>query len=841
MARVWIEDDARVDGGQPMNKTLEKSEKRYARGGEVKDRGKHAAGPRYVLLLEDNFDDASIAQEMVARSSASDFNWTHVPTLRDALEHLERESFDVALIDLSLPDSQGLDALNAIVALVPTLPIIVLTGQARDSIGRQAIENGAQDYLTKWPKDGQSLTRALVYGIERKRVVEALRASEMRFRLLVQTAGSVILCLSPEGRVLEWNHEAERVYGWQREEILGEDYFELCLPEAARATALADMKKVLAGEPSRGAENSVQTRDGPERTLLWNFTALPNGASGPLGVIAVGQDVTDRKLADEELRRAKEAAEAASRAKREFLANVSHEIRTPMNAILGLTELTLDSSLNATQRENLEIIKAATAFLLGLIEDLLDFSRIEAARVQLDSVPFDLRHLVRDILSLLTQRTHAKGLEIALYVQPDVPDWLIGDSARVRQILVNLIGNAIKFTIKGKVVVEIERGTCVEDVVEVRFHVIDSGIGIPMDKQEVIFRPFIQADGSTTRRYGGTGLGLAISSQLVELMGGRMWVDSEVGQGSTFHFTAKFMVDSAKRPSQQVVDQAAANEHSPEAPRTASPRNTRQPLRILVAEDHRHNQRVISLMLAKDGHMTTIVDNGREAVATWEREQFDVVLMDIQMPEMDGFEATAAIRAAEVGTGRLIPIIALTAYARQEDRDRCLAAGMDGYVSKPIQQANLRQAIEDCVFDVGAIAEAQTPVGATVSPMDLATALARVDGDQEFLCEMAGIFLKESPRLMAQIKDAVVSDDQTRLIAPAHCLKNWTGNFVALAAFEAVATLEAAGRAHALATAGTALAVLEREIERLDMALGQLNTEPAHLEREGSLFASVVD
>jgi signal transduction histidine kinase/CheY-like chemotaxis protein len=538
-------------------------------------------------------------------------------------------------------------------------------------------------------------------------------------------------------------------------------------------------------------------------------------------------EIAERKRAEYESHRAREIAEEASRAKGEFLANVSHEIRTPINAILGMTELTLDTDLTTEQHENLAIVQSATNSLLTIINDLLEFSKIEAGKLELDPIPFDLRNSLDDVMGMLALRAHTKGLELTCRVGPDVPHQVIGDSARLRQILINLVGNAIKFTEGGDVGVDVEVEAPGEAEVELHFRVRDTGIGVPKAKQKVIFEPFTQADGSTTRLYGGTGLGLTISAQLVGLMGGQVWVDSAVGEGSTFHFTARLGVSGdvpwAERASLErlqglnvlVVDDNSINRrilaealnlwgmlptlaedgraalahlqqarhtgksfslviidaHMPEmdgfalaerigtnpgltvamllmltsadrpgaaergrelgiaayltkpirrrqllevikttlgmkaledcrrsSVASAKTTATTRPLRILVAEDNPFNQRVAVLMLAKLGHAATVAGNGKEAVESLERLDFDLVFMDVQMPEMDGFQATTAIRSMEVGTSRHVPIIAMTAHAGNEDRDRCLDGGMNGYVSKPIQEDTLRQAIEESLL-----------------------------------------------------------------------------------------------------------------------------------------------
>ena len=387
--------------------------------------------------------------------------------------------------------------------------------------------------------------------------------------------------------------------------------------------------------------------------------------------------VTTLQVQSRELEVARQQAEESSRTKSEFLANMSHEIRTPMNGIMGVTSLLLDSHLTIEQRESLLLVRSSAESLLHVINDILDVSKIEAGRLTLEPIAFELRAQLDRCIKTLAYRAIEKGLTLRHDVTPDVPDHLTADWLRLQQVLINLVGNALKFTEHGRVVVTIDVQNRTSDAATLHVSVADTGIGVPVDRQAAIFEPFTQADGSTARRHGGTGLGLTISRRLVEMMGGRLWLSSEPGKGSTFHFTA--LVAVRPRPS---VPEARAQA-------SAQAGAGRETLRILLAEDNIVNRFLAVRLLEKEGHVVHTAVNGRAALDALEDDRFDIALMDLQMPEMDGFEATALIREKERTTREHLPIIALTANAMVGDQEKCLQAGMDGYVSKPIDVALL--------------------------------------------------------------------------------------------------------------------------------------------------------
>ncbi|HEX4132495.1 MAG TPA: response regulator [Pirellulales bacterium] len=793
------------------------------------------------------------------------------------------------------------------------------------------------------------------------RLAEAsLRRSEVHFRSLIENTNDVIVKLDRAGVIVYVSPSLERVLGIAPADALRRQLIEyIHLDDRPAWIAALDEAHGQLGT-STTVELHLQHCDGSWHTVEASVTDLLK-KSDVQGVIVNLGDITERKRA-EAMRKEKEAAEAANRVKSEFLANMSHEIRTPMNGILGMTELTLDTELTSEQREYLGMVKSSADSLLSLLNDILDFSKIEAGRLELDPVDFRLRDCLDDTMKSLALRAAGKGLELLCHVRPGVPDRLIGDAGRLRQIVINLVGNAIKFTERGEIVLEVETRWQDEKDVGLHFTVRDTGIGIPPVKQRMIFDAFTQADSSTTRKYGGTGLGLTISSQLARMMRGDIQVESEVGRGSTFHLDVCFGLQGDEEPAQPlpvdvrglrvlVVDDNATNRRileellaswsmcptlagsAAEALETldrtsdAEPavavaildcmmpetdgftlasmlrqrpgleaiklimlssalvandrsralevgfsayltkpfrqselletlvkslegsapvrrrdstgklanRRSSQSLRLLVTEDSEVNQRLLLRWLEKWGHEATIADNGITALRLLDERTFDLVLMDVQMPELSGLEATARIREREIATGRRLPIIAITAHAMKGDRETCLAAGMDGYVTKPIQAAELFEVIESLFPGAGEKPPAETAAVAELPSaqesfnvgdlLPRAEILAKLQGDTGLLCELANIFLTTNPELVAELHDALVQRDAPTAKRAAHTIKGSVSYFSTGTAHQSALKLERSAAAGDWTDADTTFAALAESLKRVRAALETLVAE----------------
>jgi PAS domain S-box-containing protein len=522
-----------------------------------------------------------------------------------------------------------------------------------------------------------------------------LAASKELFKTVFNNSAVSIIVAGEDDRIIAWNPFAERILGMEREGLFNRPVCDLYPPEEWKhLRSLHVRKKGLISD----IETKVLRHDGGILDVNLSISVIKDMEGKIVGSISIMSDVSSQKQTQKILLEAKKAAEAASEAKTMFLANMSHEVRTPMNTILGMVDLTLDTELNAEQRDNLLTVKNAADILLSLLNDILDLSRVEAGKIQLEDIEINIERIVRSVCKTMDILAYNKGLSLQWVIDESVPDMVKGDPVRIRQVLVNLINNAIKFTSKGKIHVEVKaRPKNAQEICELLFSVKDEGIGIDKDKQEKIFDVFTQEDVSTTRQFGGTGLGLAICKKLLELMGGRIWVESEKGKGSTFSFVIPCPVVKSEDVPQALQEESIESQLMAQISRKKTPSQPdvkKEDLHILLAEDNLVNQKMAQRILEKKGWRVSVVNNGQEVLDVFEKQKFDLILMDAQMPVIDGLEATRRVRQMESSQGKRIPIIALTARAMSGDRKKCLDAGMDGYVSKPIDRAQLYETIE---------------------------------------------------------------------------------------------------------------------------------------------------
>ncbi len=775
---------------------------------------------------------------------------------------------------------------------------------------------------------------------EKERAEIELQHTKARLQAVLDAATQMsVIATDVHGLIDVFNTGAERMLGYTAEEMVGKQTPSLFHLESEVQKRGGEMSQqfgraiqgfdVFVEQARRGKpeerEWTYVRKDGSQLTVSLVVTARRDRNDHIVGFLGIATDISARKTAEEAMRRAKEAAEAASQAKSDFLANMSHEIRTPLNAVIGMTELVRDTDLTATQREYLGMVQESGESLLAVINDILDFSKIEAGKLSLEEVPFNLREMLGDTMKSLALRAHRKSLELACHVAPDVPFAVEGDPHRLRQIVVNLVGNAIKFTEVGEVVLDVEVQPQVDDSLMLHFRVQDTGIGIPEDKLETIFEAFEQADRSTTRRYGGTGLGLAIVSRLVELMEGNIWVESELHRGSVFHFTARYrrasaenvatatgvyppilqdlrvlivddnatnrriliemltnwamrptavtsvaeaigelermshagtpyaliltdsnmpvqdgfelartiqanralcgsmimMLTSSDRPEdlarcQQfgisaylikpikqselldaiVLAVGAGSPLAPSALAAAPSKHAAKPMSILLAEDSLINQKLAIGLLERWGHRVTVANDGEEAVRLSAEQPFDLILMDVQMPALDGLDATRVIRVRERETGRHVPIVAMTAHAMKGDRERCLEVGMDGYLMKPIRAEQLFRQIEELASGLpgGEPSAPTVSAGAATAGglIDWTVANHAVNGDQKLLDQVIAAFLEEGPQLLQTMSVTREAGEWKRFQRAAHTLKSALRTF-GVASADRVEALELFG------------------------------------------------
>jgi len=630
---------------------------------------------------------------------------------------------------------------------------------------------------------------------------EALAIGEAQYRLLADTATDGIVTVDDNGRILFANPAVERLFGYTPEEVVGEP-LSMLAPERDRPRHESVFDGVRAGRYQVSVSAARVTglcKDGHELPLELSC------GEGRVGhqrfFTGILRDVSDRQAVEDALVQTREQAVESSRLKSEFLASMSHEIRTPMNGVTGMLELLLEESLTDQQRKRVTVALGSAQALLTIINDILDLSKIEAGKLDLAPEWTDVRDLVDDVIGLLRPTAAEKGLQVDGRCAPDVPARVLADGGRLRQVLLNLTANAVKFTDEGRVSLAVSIVSATRERVRLQCSVTDTGIGIPTEQIPLVFEKFTQLEGAATRRANGSGLGLSICRKLVDLMGGTIQVTSQPGRGSKFWFE----IDVPSASQERVT--------TPAAPQASADVSRARGARVLLVEDNPVNRQFALAVLKSVGAIVTVAVDGSEAVRMAGEDTHDLILMDCQMPVMDGFEATRRIRAAGITT----PVIALTANAMEGDRDRCAAAGMDDYLAKPIRPDTLRAAVAAKARRPAAERSLEAEVG-----VDAAEITARIGGDSVLLADISRLFITHSPDMLQTLRTAAAADDGPAMASAAHALKGSIGNFTQGRPFDVARALEKAAEAGDMSAARIAIADLEREVGKLCRVLDDI-------------------
>ena len=653
--------------------------------------------------------------------------------------------------------------------------------------------------------------------------------------LVISKTKNAISVLEPDGTLVAVNDAFVHMTGYQPSEVVGHRHEELLFGPSTESQSVTQYRQSL----EQGCELTHDVlryrKDGRMYWVESNLIPVRDAAGELTRWIVIDTDITKRRQTEDALREAKEIAETNNRLKSEFLANLSHEIRTPMNAIIGMTELALNTHLTDEQRRYLETVRSSGQSLLALLNDILDLSKIEAGRMELEQIDFSVAAVVDDVLKTLQLKGAEKGLQMRRQLPGDLPEWVRGDPTKLGQILLNLVGNAIKFTQQGEVVVEVVEQWRDANEIGLHFAVRDTGMGIPAEKLDHIFHAFTQVDASTTRKFGGSGLGLAITSELVRLMRGRIWVQSVPGQGSTFHCAIPFPLAGPPSSLPSPASTSAASPPPADAEEASWARHEAtvpdRLLHILVADDHHANRDLVVTVLTKRGHRCAEAENGREVLDMLARtdQPFDVILMDVQMPIMDGYQATNVIRQQEKTTGGHLPIIALTAHALAEDRAKCLAAGMDAYLSKPLRPKDLVAVVERVSQSVEASEVASLDkADAAAEPVefDFQVALDSLDNDLDLLTSQMRFFLHDGQALMRQVEQAIEREEAQQLRLAAHRLKGMLARYAYHRAVDIARELERCGEIGTFEAARGVSGDLARMVSRLSEAIERFLRRP---------------